>query len=42
VASYAGQEVYRQTLTRTALAAATWTVTIPASATTVLERQGSN
>ena len=42
VASYARQEVHRQTLTRTALAAANWTVTIPASATTALERQGSN
>ena len=41
VASYAGQEVHRQTLTRTALAAANWTVTIPASATTALERQAS-
>jgi catechol 2,3-dioxygenase-like lactoylglutathione lyase family enzyme len=40
VASYAGKEVHRQTLTRTALAAANWTVTIPATATTPLERQG--
>jgi hypothetical protein len=41
VATYAGQQVHRQTLPRMALAAANWTVTIPASATTVLERQGS-
>jgi hypothetical protein len=40
VASYAGKEVHRQTLTRKALAAANWTVTIPATATTLLERQG--
>jgi hypothetical protein len=40
VASYGGQEVHRQTLARTALAAANWTVTIPASATSPLERAG--
>ena len=40
VASYGGQEVHRQTLARTALAAANWTVTIPASATRPLERAG--
>jgi len=40
VASYGGQEVQRQTLARTALAAANWTVTIPASATRPLERAG--
>jgi hypothetical protein len=40
VASYGGQEVNRQTLTRTALAAGNWTVTIPASATSPLERAG--
>ena len=38
VASYGGQEVNRQTLARTALAAGNWTVTIPASATSPLER----
>jgi hypothetical protein len=40
VAAYGGREVYRETLTRTALAAGTWTVTIPASATSALERAG--
>jgi hypothetical protein len=40
VASYGGQQVYRQTLARTALAAGNWTVTIPASATSPLERAG--
>jgi hypothetical protein len=40
VASYGGQEVHRQTLARTALAAGDWTVTIPASATRPLERAG--
>jgi len=40
VASYGGQEVDRQTLARTALAAGNWTVTIPASATSPLERAG--
>jgi hypothetical protein len=40
VASYGGQEVNRQTLARTALAAGNWTVTIPASATSPLERAG--
>jgi catechol 2,3-dioxygenase-like lactoylglutathione lyase family enzyme len=40
VATYAGQEAYRQTLARTALAAGNWTVTIPASATSQLERAG--
>jgi hypothetical protein len=40
VASYGGQEVHRQTLARTALATANWTVTVPASATSPLERAG--
>ena len=40
VAAYGGREVYRETLTRTALAAGSWTVTIPASATSTLERAG--
>jgi hypothetical protein len=41
VATYGGQEVHRQTLARTALAAGNWTVIIPASATSPLERAGS-
>jgi hypothetical protein len=40
VAVYGGQEVHRATLARTALAAANWTVIIPASATSPLERAG--
>ena len=40
VATYGGREVHRQTLARTALATANWTVTIPASATSPLERAG--
>jgi hypothetical protein len=40
VAAYGGREIYRETLTRTALAAGNWTVTIPASATSALERAG--
>jgi hypothetical protein len=40
VAVYGGQEVHRATLARTALAAANWTVIIPASATRPLERAG--
>jgi hypothetical protein len=40
VASYGGQEVHRQTLARTALAAGNWTVRIPASVTRPLERAG--
>jgi hypothetical protein len=40
VATYGGQEVHRQTLARTALAAGNWTVIIPASATSPLERAG--
>jgi hypothetical protein len=40
VASYGGEEVHRQALARTALAAGNWTVTIPASATSPLERAG--
>ena len=40
VASYGGQEVHRQALARTALAAGNWTVRIPASATSPLERAG--
>jgi hypothetical protein len=38
VASYGGQEVHRQAMARSALAARNWTVTIPASATSPLER----
>ena len=40
VAAYGGREIYRETLTRTALAAGNWTVTIPASTTSALERAG--
>jgi hypothetical protein len=40
VAAYGGQEVHRETLARTELAAANWTFTIPASATSTLERAG--
>jgi hypothetical protein len=40
VAAYGDREVYRETLTRTALAAANWTVTIPTTATSALERAG--
>ena len=40
VATYGGQEVHHQTLARTALVASNWTVTIPASATSALERAG--
>jgi hypothetical protein len=40
VAAYGGREIHRKTLARTALAASNWTVTIPASATSTLERAG--
>jgi hypothetical protein len=40
VATYGGQQVHRQTLARTALAAGNWKVTIPADATRPLERAG--
>jgi hypothetical protein len=40
VATCGGQQVHRQTLARTALAAGNWTVTIPAGATSALERAG--
>jgi hypothetical protein len=40
VATYGGQQVHRQTLARTALVASNWTVTIPADATSALERAG--
>jgi hypothetical protein len=40
VATYGGQQVHRQTLARTALAAGNWTVTIPTGATSALERAG--
>jgi catechol 2,3-dioxygenase-like lactoylglutathione lyase family enzyme len=40
VATYAGQQVHQETLARAELAARNWTVTIPASATTALERAG--
>ena len=41
VATYAGRQVYRVTMTRTELAARGWTVSIPATATTQLEEAGS-
>jgi hypothetical protein len=40
VAAYGGQEVHRATLARSELAARGWTVTIPAGATSALERAG--
>jgi catechol 2,3-dioxygenase-like lactoylglutathione lyase family enzyme len=40
VAAYGGREVHRTTLARSDLAAGDWTVTIPAGATTALERAG--
>ena len=40
VAAYGDQEVHRETLARTTLAAANWTVVIPADATRPLERAG--
>ena len=40
VAAYGGREVHRVSLTRADLAAGNWTVTIPAAATTTLERAG--
>ena len=40
VAAYGGQEVHRATLARSELAAGNWTVTIPAGATSALEREG--
>jgi hypothetical protein len=40
VATYGGREVHRETLTRTALAARNWTLTIPDNATDPLERAG--
>jgi hypothetical protein len=40
VASYGGQEVFRETLARTELADRNWTVTIPPEATASLERAG--
>ena len=40
VAAYGDQEVHRESLARTALAAANWTVVIPADATRPLERAG--
>jgi hypothetical protein len=40
VAAYGRQEVHRETLTRTALAEADWTIVIPADATRPLERAG--
>jgi hypothetical protein len=41
VASYAGRQVYRVTMTRNELASRGWTVSIPAAATTQLEEAGS-
>jgi hypothetical protein len=40
VAAYGGQEVHRETLAKTTLAAANWTIVIPAGATRPLERAG--
>jgi catechol 2,3-dioxygenase-like lactoylglutathione lyase family enzyme len=40
VAAYGGREVHRASLTRADLAAGNWTVTIPAGATSTLERAG--
>ena len=40
VAAYGGREVHRASLTRADLAAGNWTVTVPAAATTTLERAG--
>jgi catechol 2,3-dioxygenase-like lactoylglutathione lyase family enzyme len=40
VATYGGREVHHQTLARTELAARNWTVTMPAGATSALERAG--
>ena len=40
VAAYGDQEVHRETLARTTLAAANWTIVIPADATRPLERAG--
>ena len=40
VATYGGQEVHRETLPRTTLAAGDWTIVIPADATDPLERAG--
>jgi hypothetical protein len=40
VAAYGGQEVHRETLARATLAAANWTIVIPADATRPLERAG--
>lgn len=40
VAAYGDQEVHRETLARTELAAANWTIMIPADATLPLERAG--
>jgi hypothetical protein len=41
VASYAGRQVHRVTITKTELAARGWTATIPATATTQLQEAGS-
>jgi hypothetical protein len=40
VAAYGGQEVHRETLARATLAAANWTIVIPADTTHPLERAG--
>jgi hypothetical protein len=40
VAAYGGREVHRAPLARADLAAGNWTVTIPADATSILEREG--
>ncbi len=40
VATYGGRQVHRATVARSDLAAANWTLTIPAGATTALQRAG--
>ena len=40
VAAYGGREVHRTSLARSELATGDWTVTIPADATSALERAG--
>jgi hypothetical protein len=40
VATYGGRQVHRATVARSDLAAANWTLTVPAGATTALERAG--
>ena len=40
VATYGGRQVHRVTVDRSDLAAANWTLTVPAGVTTALERAG--